>query len=450
MALSSPGIGSGLDVNSIVTQLVALERRPIEALAMQKTKLNTELSSYGLLQSYMSNLQSIAQKLTTPTFWGQYSATSSVPDAVSASASAGAMPASYQVEVGKLAQATSLSSRAFTAGETFETGTLTVTVGATAVDITVAAGDTIEAVRGKINAANAGVSATIVRDATGARLLITGSKTGAANAVTMATTAGSNLKALSYPPDGVAGLTQRVTAIDAELSINGIALTSASNLLSDVIDGVTLTLSKESATPVSVSVATSTDALRKGIQDFVAAYNEANRYLAQQTKYDEATTTAGALQGDRAAVGLHQKMRSLAQQDSSAAPAFTRLSDLGLEMQRDGSLKVNDTKLTAALANPAALAQAFSTAGSGFGHRFKALADGAVGTDGTLTSRASGLKDSIKRNEKDQQRYEDRIARTQARLMRQYSALDASLNKMNGLNTYITQQITNWNRTDNN
>ena len=449
MALSSPGIGSGLDVSSIVTQLVALERKPIEALALQKTRLTTELSSYGLLQSYMANIQSAAERLTSPTFWGQTGATSSAPDAVTASVAAGALPGSYQVSVGKLALATALSSEAFAAGALFDAGTLTVSVGASAVAVEIAAGDTLETLRSKINAGQAGVSASIVRDAAGARLLITGNQTGAANAVTLTTSAG-NLKALSYPPDGAPSMTRRVAAGDAELQVGGIPLTSASNVLVGVIDGVTLTLTKESAAPVALTIATSTDALRKGIQDFVAAYNEANRYLAQQTRYDDATAKAGPLQGDRAAVGLQQKMRSLAQQSSTAAPAFGHLSDLGLELQRDGSLKVNDTRLTSALAQPAALGVAFGTATSGFAQRFKALADGAVGSSGTLTSRSSGIKDSIRRNERDQQQLEDRVARTQARLTRQYSALDTNLNRLNGLSTYMNQQITNWNKTSNN
>ncbi|MEO5696198.1 MAG: flagellar filament capping protein FliD [Burkholderiaceae bacterium] len=446
MALSSPGIGSGLDVNSIVTQLVAIERRPIEQLALRKTTLSAELSSYGLLQSYMSNLQSAATQLTKPDFWNQSGIASSAADTVSASSTADASPASYQVEVTKLAQATSLSSNAFAADTAFDAGTMTISVGANAIDVAIDAGDTIEAVRTKINAADAGVTASIVRDAGGARLLITGNATGADNAVTVATTAG-NLKGFSYPPDGTDGMTQQLEARQAEFTINGIALTSASNKLSGVIDGVSLTLSKETTDPVTVTVSRNTDALRKGIQDFVNAYNEANKYLSQQTKYDSATSTAGSLQGDRAAVGLQQRMRALVQESSDASPAFGRLSDLGLEMQRDGSLKVNDTKLNAALENPKALALAFKTTTTGFAQRFKSLADGAIGTDGTLTSRVEGLRSSITRNEKDQQRYEDRVAATQKRLLRQYSALDLTLNKLNGLNSYISQQITNWNKT---
>lgn len=241
-------------------------------------------------------------------------------------------------------------------------------------------------------------------------------------------------------------MTERLAAQDAAFSINGLPLASATNKLSDVIDGVTLNLAKAGTGAVDITVGNDSAALRKGIQDFVAAYNEANRYLAQQTRFDAATSAAGALQGDRAAVGLQGKLRMLVQQPNEAAASFGYLSDLGLELQRDGSIKIAETKLTAALAAPAELAAAFSTASTGFGQRFKALADGVLGTEGLLTARAEGLRASIARNEKDQQRYEDRVVRTRERLLRQYSALDGNLNRLNGLGGFVAQQITNWNK----
>jgi len=452
MAISSPGIGSGLDVKSIVSQLVALERRPIELLQAQKTKLNTQLSSYGLLQSYMVNVQSAAGVLAKADFWSQTKAASSAADAVSVTSAATASAATYRVEVSSLAQAHSLSSEALAVGSTATvgTGTLRIQVGSSDVSISIGTEDqTLAGIRDKINGAEAGVTASILSDALGARLVITGKESGAANAVTITApvddTGGLAALTFSNPP-AAGGMTERLAAQNAAFSINGLPLSSATNVLTDVIDGVSLTLAKAATGPVDITVGNDTGALRKGITDFVAAYNETNRYLAQQTKFDPASSTAGALQGDRAAVSLQSKLRMLVQQSSEASASFPYLSDLGLELQRDGSIKINDTKLGAALANPVELSKAFSTAASGFGQRFKELADGVVGTDGTLTSRTSGLRDNISRNEKDQQRYEDRVDRTRERLLRQYSALDASLNQLNGLGSFIEQQITNWNK----
>lgn len=449
MSLSSPGIGSGLDVKSIVSQLVALERRPIELLQTQKTRLTTQLSSFGLLQSYMGNLQSVADQLGNSSFWTKVTATSSDTSAVTVSAPAASAAASYTVGVTSLATAQSLSTAAgaITDASNLGAGTITITRGGTSVAITVADGTSLTAVRDQINAANAGARATIIQDTAGPRLVLTGSDTGQANAVTVAVSGASGqLTALNYP----GSMTQDRPAANAVLTVNGLQISSASNTLANVVDNLTLTLVKPTTSAVQVTVGTDTATLRKGITDFVSAYNDINRYLAAQTKYDESSKVAGALQGDRAAVGLQSRLRNLLQQASPASTVYGRLSDLGLEVQRDGSIKVNDGKLDAALANPGEVARAFSTLETGFGKRFKALADGVVGTDGLLTSRTAGLRDSIARNEKDQQRLEDRVARIQERITRQYSALDKSLNRLTGLGNYVQQQITNWNKSGNN
>lgn len=445
MALSSPGIGSGLDVKSIVSQLVALERRPIELLQEKKTKLTTQLSSFGLLQSYVGNLQSAAGQLGSAAFWTRNTARSSDAAAVAVTSQGTAAAATYNIDVLSLAAAQSLSTApgAITDASNMGAGTITFTRGSTAVALDILEGSSLTAVRDQINAAAAGVNAAIIQDGAGARLVFTASDTGTANAVSV-TVAGATgqLAALTYP----GGMTQDRPAANAVLRVNGLQITSASNVLTGVVDGLGLTVNRVTTTPVQVTLGTDTATLRKGITDFVAAYNEVNKYLSAQTKYDEAAKTAGALQGDRTAVSLQSRLRGLIQQTSTASTAFARLSDLGLQMQRDGSITVNDAALDAAMANPGEVARAFSALETGFGTRFKALADGVVGTDGLLTSRATGLRESIARNDKDQQRQEDRVKRVQERITRQYSALDKSLNQLTGLGNFVQQQITNWNK----
>ncbi len=440
MAISSPGIGSGLDVDSIVSQLVALERRPITLLETAKTKLDSQLSSVGLLQSYMGNLQSAAGVLAQGDFWTKNAATSSDAASVSVSARAGATPASYSIEVTNLATAQSLSSAVITDTTNVGTGTLSITRGGVEVQVEIGAGEnSLEAMRDKINAADAGVTASIVQDGAGPRLVFTGTETGAANAVTVSVAdATGQLGALAYP----GGMTENRAAADAAFTVNGLALTSASNKLENVVDGLDLTLSKITESPVTVKVSNDSAALRKGINDFVSAYNAINSFLSTQTRYDEATKSAGALQGDRTAVSLQYKLRSLAAQSGDASSAFGRLSDMGIALQRDGSLKVeSETKLTAALADPAELSKAFTTADSGLAHGFKGLADSMLGVEGQLTSRADGLRASVKRNEDNQDRLEDRVARTEQRLLRQYQALDAKMGVLTNLSSYVTQQM---------
>lgn len=442
MSLSVPGIGSGLDIEGIVNQLAEMERRPILQLQAAKEKLGTQLSSFGLLQSYLSNLQSAATQLGRADFWSRSTATSSDPTVATVALSGSAVPASYALEVESLASAQSLASPVFADPLDVGTGTLTIRRGADSVEIVIAAGTSLEALRDRINGAEAGVGAAIVTDASGPRLVLTATATGVANAVTITASGDATgaLAGLTHP-----GALQERAATDARFTINGLSLTSASNRLEGVIDGLDVTLAKVTAGPVQLSVATDTEALAKGVRDFVAAYNEINTFLRTQTRFDEGARIAGPLQGDRQAVGLLNRLRSLVQQPSESSPTFSRLSDLGLSLQRDGSLKVDDARLQAALADPGAVAAAFTAPETGLVAGFKTLADGMLGTGGALTSRTEGLRDRIRRNEREQERVEDRVDRVRERLLRQYAALDANLGRLNGLNDYVMQQITSWN-----
>lgn len=479
--ISSAGIGSGLDVSSIVDKLVAIERTPIDTLQTKATAIQTKLSSFGLLSSYMTNLGDIAARLAQPDFWTRTTATSSDAGAVAASATtASAAAGSYAVEVSQLAQAQGLASRSFTAkSAVVGTGTLHIQLGSwnagataftpdaskTAVDIAVGAGESsLDAIRAKINAAGAGVTASIVNDASGARLVLRSSATGTAGAVriTASDDDGANgdaagLSALAYdPPTGAVRMTQTQAAQDAQASVNGLAVASASNVLDGVVEGVTLTLAKVTDSPVDVTVAADTDAQRSAVKSFAQAFSDINTYIASQTKYDATTKKAAALQGDRATITLQSTLRGLLQSRSSASGAYARLSDIGIEAQTDGSFSVNDAKLGAALAKPAELAKLFAASSSssssssttaalspdGFAVRAKALAAQLSGSDGLITSAAKGLRDGIARNTAEQTKLEARVALTKARITKQYSALDTTMSQISATNSQLTQSIT--------
>ena len=469
--ISSPGLGSGLDVNGIVSKLVALERRPIELLQSQASKLQTQLSSFGLLQSYLSNLQSAAARLAQSSFWKESSASSSDAASVSASASSSAAAGSYAIQVTQLAQAHSLASKAYLDSTTsVGTGTLRIELGgwnddqtvftpksgSTPVDVTIGPGeDSLESIRAKINAANAGVTATIVKDASGARLVVRSNLTGEQSSVRLTVTdddgnsADANgLSALAYDPATATGqMTQTLAGRDAIAIVNGLQVQSSSNVLDGVVEGLKLTLSKTTASTVEVKVAPDTEAQKKAIDSFVSAYNDIAKYLADQTKYDATTKKGGALQGDRSAVMLQNQLRSLLRETSGASATYPRLSNLGLEVQSDGTLKVNSTKLDAALADPSEVAKAFSAvdeanpSNEGFAVKFRKFTALATGSEGMVTTRTQGLRDAIKRNNDQQERYEDRVALIEKRLLRQYTALDSSIGQLNGLASYVQQQM---------
>ncbi len=327
--------------------------------------------------------------------------------------------------------------------------------------------DSLESIRTKINAANAGVTASIVKDASGARLAIQSTTTGIANAIRISATADTALPVLPTDPPSLASLgydpgapaasklTQTVEPKNAQATVNGLAVTSATNTFADAIEGVTLNVAKVTTAAVQIQVGPSNDAFKKAINDFVKSYNDINTYLTAQTKYDPTTKTAATLQGDGATLSLQRQLRSAVTSPSGASSVFQTLSDLGIQVQAAGGLLVNDAKLTAALSNPSEVAKAFSNAGSGangdpaagLAVRLTTLTSALTNTDGALTTRSAGLQASIKRNDDDVAKLQTRIAATKARLLAQYGGLDTKISQLNSLNTYINQQFFATNKT---
>lgn len=466
--ISSPGIGSGLDVSSIITQLMAIERRPLNQLETAETKIKNQISEVGKIKSAISKFRDLAVKLASNDFWRQTTGSAS-SSAVGVTTGTAATAASYKVRVQSLAYAQSIASPVFASSSaTLSAGTLRIEMGtwgagqsaftadpdATAVDISVEAGDTLAMVRDKINASGSGVTATILSDASGARLVMRSKETGAENAFrTSVSPGGGALDGLAFDPStGPGGATQAQAAADAVAFINDLPVRSASNTMNDVVDGVTLTFNNPTVEDVTVNVAADSAAMKKTLQDFASAYSELAKLIATDTKYDASAKTGGTLQGDSAIIGLQSRLRSMLGSSSAASTAFTRLSDAGFEMQQDGTLSVNSGKLDKALANLPELRLLFANSSltdpslDGFAKRLRTVADDALGIDGSLTTRNVGLTDKLDRNQKSQDRLEQRLAQTQARLEKQYTMLDAKLGSLNGLSSYVTQQIALWNK----
>jgi flagellar hook-associated protein 2 len=457
--ISSPGIGSGLDVSTIITQLMAIERRPLEQLETAETKIQSQISEVGKIKSAISKFRDLAVKLASTSFWAQTVGSAS-NSAVSVTTGSAAIAGSYKVQVDSLAYAQSIASPTFAASTTtLNAGTvhienpLAADPAATAIDITVEATDTLASLRDKINAAGGSVTASILTDASGARLMLRSKETGAANAFLVTTTGGGALDGLSWNPQtATGGATSAQVAADAVAFINDIPVSSASNTMNDVVDGVTLTFNNTTVEPMTVNVTADAATIKQTLQDFASAYTDLAKLIATDTKYDATSRTAGILQGDSAIVGLQSRLRSLVGASSGASTAFARLSDIGFEMQQDGSLTANATKLDKAIANLAELELAFANASltdpnlDGFAKRFRTVTDDVLGIDGALTSRADGLSAKLERNQDAQNRMEVRLAQTQARLEKQYTMLDAKLGTLSGLSSFVTQQVALWSK----
>ncbi len=473
--ISSPGIGSGLDISSIVSQLVAIEKQPLTKLQTEATSLQTKLTSYGKIKSGLAALRDAASALTRATTWGQTVGASSDSAAVGVSTSSTTKPGTYAIEVQKLAAAQSNATGVYASADSLvgegtlriELGTwgagqasFTPKAGATAVDITVGPpAESLAQLRDKINASNAGVVASVLTDASGARLVLRSASTGAPNAfrVTVTDTDGNNsdaagLSALAFDPSaGILTMAQALAAANAAASLNSLPITSESNTLANVLDGMTLTLGKLTTAPVQVTATQDDASIRKSIDAFVKAYNELNTLLAEQTKYDAASKKAGSLQGDGAAIAIRTQMRSMLGATSGASTMFTRLADVGLDVQRDGSISLNETKLKNGLANLGEMQKLFANsdlvtpANNGIATQIRTIADQLLSIDGSISSRTEGLQKRIDLNEDRQERLEERLAQTEKRLLAQYTALDARMGQLNSLSGYITQQIAAFN-----
>lgn len=463
MAISSAGVGSGLDVKSIVTQLVAIEKQPLKALQTTASKIQTQLSLYGTIKSQVSALGDAAAVLAGAGGWSAQKATSSNAAAVSVTAGSGAVPTVLSVNVQQLARAQSAASVGFTAGVAVgATGTLNIEAGSwnsaappvftpgTSVPISIVAGDTISSIAGKINSASAGVTATVLRDGANERLVIRSASTGVAGGFRLNNPADPGLAAFGFtnPSDGLSFVGQ--TALDAKVNINGVNISSATNTMSNVTPGVNLQLNQLTTAPADITIANDLDVVQKNIQSFVDAYNTLNATIADATKYVAATKTGGPLQGDATTLGLQSAIRSMLG-SSSVGSTFARLSDVGIERQTDGSLKINSTKLTSSQQDLTNLKNLFTTDNSnpltnGFGLKVRDFSRAMVAFDGRITNKSTALQASITRNSKDQDRVNEKASRVEAQLYKQYSALDAQMAQMSGLSSFVTAQLAVWNK----
>lgn len=468
-SISSIGVGSGLDVKSIVSQLVELEKRPLQKLELQAATVNAKISAFGQVKSLVSTLSDAASKLTSVTGWNGVTTSSSSSEFVSATAVGGTLPTSFSVEVTQLAKAQSTASNSISG--IVGSGTMTIALGkwdaagpgasgaftgntpASSVDITVSATDTVADIASKINGANAGVTATILTDASGQRLLLSGKNTGETAGFNVTTTGGTpgGLDRLATTAiDATAGAVQ--AAANATAKVNGLTVTSSTNTFANTVAGVTFKAEKMPETgtkTVQINVTKDNSAVKANITAFVDAYNAVNSYLSEATKYDAATKQAGLFQGDSTAVSLQNSLRAVMQSTSKGSGVYKTLSDIGVGVQRGGNLEIDSAKLSAALENPDELKKMFrgsDAVASGIAAGIKSLATDMLSTDGFFKTKDTSLQLSLKRNSEDQSRVKEKANTVEARLNARYSALDSKMATLNALNSYINQQVTTWNK----
>ena len=381
MAISSIGIGSGLDVENIVTQMVELEKRPLKTLEVKAEFIQSKISVYGQIKSMTDDLNAAVRDLTLDRTWNTVKINSSNASAVSATVTGSAAAGSYNLEVIDLAKSqTSVTSKLEAGTQMGATGTMTFSVGSASHAIAVSSNDTLSSVADKINADDSlskSVIASVITDASGKQqLMLRARDTGSAGAFTVDVSPQDqgNLGALRMLDHSVAGQ----AAQDAKIKLNGVELVSSKNTFDQVVPGLTITATEAGKSSL-ISLTQDQDAVQASIQKFVDAYNALNDLLSASTKYDQESDVAGVLQGDGSTVSLQNSLRMLTQSiASNATGAFSRLSDVGIQMQQGGKLSLDTAKMTTALGDMESLKSMFAAKSDAQGSVTKDVDRGSV------------------------------------------------------------------------
>lgn len=452
VGISSAGLGSGLDINGLVAQLVAAERAPLlQRITRQETAITTDLSALGTLKGSLGAFKAALEPLKNLDSFRVRKATSADEKVFTVSAGTTAKPGSYNIEVIDIAKAHQLSSAAFASGSSavVGTGTLTLTLGTASAAIAIdSSNSTLAGIASAINAKsdNPGIAATIVQGVGGARLVLTSTKTGAANAIRVTQSGGDGgLNQLVYNPPTTTNLTQLAPAQDASIKIQGIDHINASNVITTAIEGVTLTLkSKLPGTQIALDVSYDVAAAADRVNNFVKEYNALQSQLAKLRSYNPQTKAAGPMLGDALLSGIEtQVRRGLNDPIADLSGSYQSLSSIGIKTTAAGALEVDAAKLKVALETNFDAVGAIFASSNGIAARLYTTLEKRLAASGEVEARTANLNSGLKQVSSDKAALGLRMAQIEARYRRQFTALDSLLSQLQSTSSYLTQQLAN-------
>jgi flagellar hook-associated protein 2 len=449
MATSSVGV-TGLDVQSLVSQLVSSERAQYQApITARETKATVQLSAVSTLKGALGTFQTAVNGLKSASTFTPRTTSSSDEDVFTATTTGDAATGSYDIKVLALAKAQQLASGAIAGGSTavVGTGTMTFTYGDKTFDVTITeSNNTLANIRDAINKAtgNSGVQATILNDQAGAHLVLTSAQTGAANTIKVAVTGGDGgLAQFAY--DGVApsSVTQLQPAQDAHILIaDTYDHYSASNTVTGAIDDVTINLKTTSDDAVTLSVAEDSASLKQKVNQFVTAYNALYSSFAKLRSYDAASQTAGPMLGDALLRGIESQIGlDLTNPVAGVTGDYKTLASLGITRQVDGTLKVDSAKLDKAMnADRTAIAKVFS-GDNGIASRLSKDLESILKDGGAIDARTDSLNSTLEKVKDDNAALDAKMLVIQTRYTKQFTALDALLTQLQSTSNYLTSQL---------
>lgn len=437
--LSSPGLGSGIDVRGIIEKLMTVEKQPLVKISTRVVELKAQVSAYGSLKSSVSGFRDAIDKLADLEKFKVFKATSSDEGVATVSASSTAARGVYNLEVlrvaenHRLAAGTTYASTDTVIGNAGEM--MNISVGGAAFEIEVG-GKSLADIRDAINAAtdNTGVTASLLKDDQGYRLSLSANDTGSAKALSVSYTAADPfaLNTLNTDRDASGGFT--AADLDASVKLEGqFTITSSSNTLSETLQGVSVTLKK--AGTVQVNVERDTSTVDQSAQAFVKAYND---LIATMSKMRSQT-----LKSDGAALSsIEGQLRSVLSQESKVEGVFNNAFELGLSTQKNGQLSLDSKIFKSAMEKDYdGLANFFADGTQGLAKRLRNLSDSFLETGALLDGRTQGLNNQINQEEAKKAALEQRLTVVEARLTATYNSLDSVVANLTATNNLLTQQL---------
>lgn len=462
--ISSLGIGSGLDLNTLLANLTTAEKARLAPITTSQTSYSAKLSAYGTLQNSLQSFADATAALNSPDVYAATTATSNNTSAFTATTAAGAAAGRYTVNVTTLAQAQVLvsgtakdSSTALGGTSTNGTRSLSITQG-DGKPVTISLTDdqtSLAGMRDAINGADAGVTASILKVTDGSyQLIISANDTGTDSKMTLSVTGDDALNSfIGYDSTtNAGGMSQNVEAKNAQLSVNGIALERQSNTVTDAPEGITLNLLATTDSPATLAVKKDTSDANTKIQAFVTAYNALQTTFTNLTKYtavdsntDAQSTSNGALLGDSALRTIQTQLKS-AISSAFNSNGISSLSSIGITTDPStGNLKVDSTKLDNALANNTSDVKTMllgdgSTTGviTKLNNLNVSYLDSSTGT---IANAKTAVNTTLKSLTEQYNKVNDSINATIARYKTQFTALDVAMQKLNSTSDYLTKQF---------
>lgn len=430
--ITAAGAGSGIDIESILSQLDQLNRQPVNTLNQKRAELDVELSAYGTVKSALSSLQTAADALGSTSDFGAFVATSGDEDVFTATSTGGDVSENLDVEVLALATNHRIASSAYSSADaTVAEGVYGFASGEDSFDITLTSENaTLQGLRDAINDSidNSSVSASIVNVDGGSRLVLTSKNSGTEGQITVTDPALSGGSGSDF--------SEITPATDASLIIHGFTVTSSSNTITDAIDGVTLNL--KSVGEASVSTERDTSSLRSSLDEFVSKYNSMTATLSN--------LGSSQLQGDQLPRGVETRMREIFfnEIELTNGDKSTALG-LGFTFDREGQLSIDETKYNDAIESGTDRFVEFFSSTDGIASKFSNLVDEYTQAGGILDSREDGV-DTRKGNIDDQiERLEYRLEQASDRLRRQFTAMDLTVTNLQSTSSFLTSRLSNSN-----